>query len=313
VYDFPSLREVREMKRRRPNLARIIAVAVILGLPAWILLLALPYPAAAQKQAIAWSRQEAPIAKDIDGLREMPDDARAGKTKKLALAIRQLPAAPNKLGLAVQLANLSTEGDFGHDTLQEVATTLADSLREQPIQQKSGQPAAPYVELAQLVRYEHVQTSLNDSQFAAAMSKIEADDTRRQGANFTLTDLQGQTWTLRDLKGKVVLVNFWATWCPPCQKELPDLESLYQRFKGQGFVILGISDEDDAKVKPFIAKRKLTYPILLDPGRKVNELFQVGGIPRSFVYDRDGKLAAESIDMRTQRQFLELLAQAGLH
>jgi peroxiredoxin len=289
-----------------------MAISVILGLPGLILLFALPYPAAAQKQATAWSRQEAPIAKDIDGLREMPDDARAVKTKNLALAIRQLPAAPNKLSLAVQLASLSTEGDFGHDTLQEVATTLADSLREQPIQPKLGQPAAPYVELAQLVRYEHVQTSLNDSQFAAAMSKIAEDDTRRKSANFTLTDLQGQTWTLRDLKGKVVLVNFWATWCPPCQKELPDLESLYERFKGQGFVILGISDEDGAKVKPFIAKKKLTYPILLDPGRKVNELFQVGGIPRSFVYDRDGKLAAESIDMRTQRQFLELLGQAGL-
>jgi peroxiredoxin len=301
------------MKPRRPNLARIVAVFVTLGLPALVLLFAAPYPAAAQKQAIAWSHQEAPIAKDIDGLREMSDSARAVKTKNLALAIRQLPAAPNKLRLAVQLASLSTEGDLGHDTLQEVATTLADSLREQPIQTKSGQPAAPYVELAQLVRYEHVETSLDDSRFAAAMSKIEADDARRQDANFTLTDLQGQTWALRDLGGKVVLVNFWATWCPPCQKELPDLESLYERFKGQGFVILAISDEDEAKVKPFIAKRKLTYPVLLDRGRKVNDLFQVGGIPRSFVYDRDGKLVAESIDMRTQRQFLELLGQAGLH
>jgi peroxiredoxin len=301
------------MKPRRPNLSRIVAVFVTLGLPALVLLFAAPYPAAAQKQVIAWSHQEAPIAKDIDGLREMSDSARAVKTKNLALAIRQLSVTPNKLRLAVQLASLSTEGDFGHDTLQEVATTLADSLREQPIQTKSGQPAAPYVELAQLVRYEHVQTSLDDSRFAAAMSKIEADDTRRQGANFTLTDLQGQTWTLRDLAGKVVLVNFWATWCPPCQKELPDLESLYERFKGQGFVILAISDEDEAKVKPFIAKKKLTYPVLLDRGRKVNDLFQVGGIPRSFVYDRGGKLVAESIDMRTQRQFLELLGQAGLH
>src|SRR6476646_11931002 len=114
------------MKPRSPNLARIVAVSVALALPALVLLLAAPYPAAAQKQAIAWSRQEAPIAKDIDGLREMSDNARAAKTKNLALAIRQLPAAQNKLRLAVQLASLSTEGDFGHDALQEVATTLAD-------------------------------------------------------------------------------------------------------------------------------------------------------------------------------------------
>jgi peroxiredoxin len=223
-----------------------------------------------------------------------------------------LPATPNKLRLAVGLANLSTEGDFGHDTLQEVATTLADTLRQQPVPDDHGQPAAPYVVLAQLVRYEHVQTSLDVSQFKAAMAKLEADDRRRQEADFTLTDLQGKTWSLRELKGKVVLVNFWATWCPPCRKEMPDLNTLYQRFKDQGFVILAISDEEVGKVKPFIAERNISYPVMLDPGRKVNDLFQVEGIPKSFVYDREGKLVAQSIDMRTQKQFLEMLGQAGL-
>lgn len=127
-----------------------------------------------------------------------------------------------------------------------------------------------------------------------------------------LTDLDGKQATLGDYRGKVVLVNFWATWCPPCRKEIPDLETLYNRFKGQGLVVLAISDEDLDKVKPFIAERNVTYPVLLDPGRKVNELFQVVGIPKTFIYDRSGKLAAESIDMRTQRQFLQMLAQAGL-
>jgi thiol-disulfide isomerase/thioredoxin len=124
--------------------------------------------------------------------------------------------------------------------------------------------------------------------------------------------LQGNTWTLKDLAGKVVLVNFWATWCPPCQKEIPALETLYKRFGGQGLIILAISDEDGKTVKPFIESRKVTYPILLDSGRKVNDLFQVEGIPKSFVYDRSGKLVAQSIDMRTQQQFLEMLGQAGL-
>jgi len=297
----------------RRHLSFAPGMTFILTLPILVWLLARPHPAGSQKQPIAWSSKEGPIAKDLDGLRQMPDDARARTTRQLAAAIRQLPVTPNKLRLAVQLASLSTEGDFGHDALQEVATTLADSLREQPIQSKPGQPAVPYVELAQLVRYEHVQSSLDDPQFATAMSKIDADDERRQAANFTLTDLQGQSWTLRDLGGKVVLVNFWATWCPPCLKEMPDLERLYEQFKDQGFVILGISDEDVNKVKPFIAKRNVTYPVLSDPGRKVNELFQINGIPKSFVYDRSGRLVAESIDMRTERQFLEMLGQAGLH
>ncbi len=276
---------------------------------------ALFFPAetlAAQKQHIVWSGQEKPIVQKLGTLRQLPDSTRAEVTKQLALQIRELPASRNKLALANGLANLSTEGDFGHDTLQEVATTLAGALREQPPPAQKGEPAMPYIELAQLVRYEHVQASSDSPQFATAMLKLAADDERRQQANFTLTDLQGKPWTLKSLRGKVVLVNFWATWCPPCRKEMPDLETLYERFKDQGFIILAISDEDISKVKPFIAERKFTYPVLLDQGRKVNALFQVEGIPKSFVYNREGKLVTESIDMRTEKQFLAMLAQAGL-
>jgi peroxiredoxin len=276
--------------------------------------LALSFPRLLQSQTtqIVWTSQEKPIADEIHGLRQLPDDVRARTTKQIALQIRQLPLTSNKWQLANALAMLSTEGDFGRDTLQEVATTLAAALRERPVPENRGQPAAPYIELAQLVHFEHLNASLDDPQFAAAMAKIEADDARRRQADFTLTDLRGTPWTLKELRNKVVLVNFWATWCPPCRKEMPDLETLYGRFQSQGLVILAISDEDLDKVKPFIMERKITYPILLDPGRKVNELFQIVGIPKSFVYDRNGKLVAESIDMRTRKQFLEMLAEAGL-
>ena len=266
----------------------------------------------AQEQQVIWSDQEKPIAEQIRGLRALPDDVRPHVTKNLAIEIRQLPVTPNKLRLANSLAMLSTEGDFGHDMLQEVATTLAAALREQPLPAKQGQPPRPYVELAELVRYEHVEATLDDPQFTAAISKIEADNVRREQANFTLAELGGKTWTLKEQRGKVVLLNFWATWCPPCRKEMPDLETLYRQFKDRGLVILAVSDEDAGKVRPFIAEQKVTYPILLDPGRKVNELFQIEGIPKTFVYDRSGKLVAQSIDMRTRRQFLEMLAQAGL-
>jgi peroxiredoxin len=261
-----------------------------------------------------WSGQEKPLAQQLHGLRNLPDNVRAHTTKELALQIRQLPVTPNKLRLAGGLASLSTEGDFGHDTLQEVANTLAATLREQPQPDKNGQPGSLYSELASLVRYEHVQLTMDAPQFATAMAKLQADDVKRQQADFTLTDLHGKTWNLKDLRGKVVLLNFWATWCPPCRKEMPDLETLYLKFKDNdpGFVVLAISDEDAAKVIPFLGERNITYPVLLDPGRKVNELFQIEGIPKSFVYDRSGKLVAQSIDMRTQRQFLEMLAQAGL-
>src|SRR6266404_2487522 len=76
---------------------------------------------------------------------------------------------------------------------------------------------------------------------------------------------------------------------------------------------LGISDEDRPKVKQLLAERSVTYPILLDPGRKVNQLFRIEGIPKGFLYDRNGKMVSQAIDMRTQGQFLRMLAQAGLH
>jgi peroxiredoxin len=253
------------------------------------------------------------IEAQLKRLRQLSDTERVKVTRELALRIRQLPeTSEQKEPLAEQLANLVTEGDPGRETLQEVATTLAQALQQRPVVSKSGEPAEDYIALAQLVRYEHVRVSLDDPRFAAATKKLEADDQSRQKADFTLTDLGGMKWNLRALAGKVVLVNFWATWCPPCRKELPDLEALYQRFGSRGFVILAISDEDAGKVAQFVAAHNLTYPVLLDPGRKVNELLQISGIPKSFVYDRSGKLAAEAIDMRTQRQFLEMLQRAGL-
>ena len=261
---------------------------------------------------VVWSDQEKPIVEQLHGLRKLDDAVRVRTTKDLALQIRTLPIVPNKVRLAGALANLSTEGDFGKDTLQEVTTTLAGALREQPPVGKPGEPDDLYVELASLVRYEHMQATSDNPQFTAAMAKLQADDAKRQSADFTLEDLHGNPWHLQDLRGKVVLVNFWATWCPPCRKEMPDLDALYNKYKDQGFVVLAISDEEAAKVSPFISEHRISYPVLLDPGRKVNDAFIVEGIPKSFVYDRSGKMVAQSIDMRTRNQFLEMLSQAGL-
>jgi len=279
-----------------------------------------PTFSSAQQKQIVWSADEKPLADQIHGLRALADDVRAGTTRDLALKVRKLPSTENKLRLALGLAGLSTEGDFGHDTLQEVATTLAETLRDRPVpwaKEKNAirEPAYPYVELATLVRYEHVEASLinNDEQFLAAMARLEADDGKREHLDFTLKDLSDKTWTFSELRGKVVLVNFWATWCPPCRKEMPDLDQLYKRFGSKGLVVLGISDEEMGKVEPFVREKTVSFPVLLDPGRTANIAFGVEGIPKTFIFDRDGKLIGETIDQCTGLQFLKLLSKTDLH
>ena len=259
---------------------------------------------------------ESAIIAEIKTLRSTPDDQRGAKTSAIAAEIAALPGGNNKLRLASGLSNLSTEGDFGHASLQAVADTLTLALTQSPITpaaDKAERPASPYLELAKLVRYEHVTSTLNDPEFDRAKAILIADEAEVEKADFTLTDLTGKSWTLSKLRGKVVLVNFWATWCPPCRKEMPDLDTLAHRFAKQGLVVLSLSDEDDhAKVASYVSSHNINYPILLDPDGTTAKKFHVEGIPKTFLFDRTGKVAAQSIDMRTQGQFLAMLQQAGI-
>src|SRR5215467_3007295 len=107
----------------------------------------LPVPGCPQSK-ITWTEQEKPIVSQLQGLRGLSDDQRVGATRQLALQIRALLAGDHKVTLASALASLSTEGDFGRDTLQEVTTTLEQALRENPVSGKGSEPAHPYMELA---------------------------------------------------------------------------------------------------------------------------------------------------------------------
>ncbi|MGH9475336.1 MAG: TlpA disulfide reductase family protein [Terriglobales bacterium] len=275
----------------------------------WLVTIGLVAAAAAQTPRFTPAQQV--LVERIGKLRSLDHAARAQQTRALALVVRALPADATKSLVALDLASLSTEGDFGRGTLQQVTTTLQDALAQTPPTDADMADAA-YQELASLARYEDMKVTLSSQPYAAAVAKLEGDDAARAGANFTLIGLGGTRWTLAALRGKVVLVNFWATWCPPCRAEMPDLERLHTEFAPRGLVILGISDEKPVTVSTFVNGEHVTYPILLDPDDAVEKLYRVESIPMSFLYNRQGKLVAEAMDMRTRGQFLAMLAKAGL-
>jgi len=256
---------------------------------------------------------ESSVTNQLKNLRQVPTDKRPAATLKLAQDIRTLPAGMPKLKLADGLCHLSTEGDAGPEALQAVADTLALALKESPVPKKGDQPPMPYMDLAKLVRYENVTTTLEDPLYGAAMKTLVANDAEIAKADFTLKDLHGKKFTLSELRGKIVMVNFWATWCGPCRLEMPDLDLLYTHFEPQGLVVLSISDEEPFKVNSFIAPSSYHPPVLLDPEGKVHKEFHVDGIPKTFLFNRDGKLIAVAIDQRTRRQFLEMLSKTDLH
>ncbi len=108
--------------------------------------------------------------------------------------------------------------------------------------------------------------------------------------DFTLKTLEGKEVRLSDYKGKVVLINFWASWCPPCRAEMPLFEDVYKRYRDKGFEILAIStDVNEEAVHKFLKDIKVSFPILMDDG-KVSEIYGITGLPTSYLLDRDGKV-----------------------
>jgi cytochrome c biogenesis protein CcmG, thiol:disulfide interchange protein DsbE len=116
---------------------------------------------------------------------------------------------------------------------------------------------------------------------------------------FTVTDLDGRSVSLADLKGKVVLVNFWATWCPPCRAEIPDLIKLQDKYRDK-LVVLGVSEDEDAspqEVKAFAAAQKMNYPVVMATPELAKIFKGVSALPTTFVIDPEGKIRQRHVGM----------------
>ncbi len=133
--------------------------------------------------------------------------------------------------------------------------------------------------------------------------------------SFTLKDVNGRTYRLADLRGKIVFLNLWATWCPPCREEMPSMERLHRRMQGTDFLMLAVSEDEDgsAAVRPFVDQMGLTFPVLLDQDGVLPPRYGVTGYPETFIIDREGRVIQHTIgpedwgSEKSYRYFLKLI------
>ncbi len=122
-------------------------------------------------------------------------------------------------------------------------------------------------------------------------SVAAAVSTDRAAPDFTLRSLDGPNLRLQEQRGRVVLVNFWATWCGPCRQEMPHLNRLYEKYRAAGFTLLGVNIDDDARNAAGLStKLGLKFPVLLDTDKKVSHLYDLATMPSTVLIDRDGRV-----------------------
>lgn len=127
----------------------------------------------------------------------------------------------------------------------------------------------------------------------------KANETAAPQAGFPAPDFRlqtpsGETYTLSELKGKAVLVNLWATWCPPCRAEMPAIQNIYDEYKEQGFIVLAINmttQDNPLNIAPFVSEYKLAFPILLDETGEIGAAYQLRSLPSSYFIDREGVIS----------------------
>jgi len=144
---------------------------------------------------------------------------------------------------------------------------------------------------------------------SASATSVTAEDFHRMGLqppkgrleiiDFELKDLSGTTRRLSDFNGKVVFLNFWATWCGPCRFEMPSMEKLYRRFKAAGLEIVAVNlQEDRDSVQRFVDEYELSFPVLLDTTGRIGATYGARSIPTTYIVDRDGFVLAGTIGAR---------------
>ena len=149
---------------------------------------------------------------------------------------------------------------------------------------------------------------LMDKEPAATSTVAVSPHQGKAAPDFSLPSLAGETVALSNYKGQVVLINLWATWCPPCKAEMPTLNAYYQANKDKGFVVLAVNDQEDAiTVNNFIEANGFGFPVLLDTQSRVLDTYNVRALPTTFVIDRNGVIQYVHMGEISQQQLEEIV------
>jgi thiol-disulfide isomerase/thioredoxin len=165
--------------------------------------------------------------------------------------------------------------------------------------------AAVAAALALLTMPEHVDFSFDEAEVEAAQGAACDKNAKEAPLNYTIKDMNGADVKLSSFKGKVIVLNFWATWCGPCKAEIPGFVELQKQY-AKDLVILGLSVDDSVeKLRPYAAQYKINYPVLVGLGREdVQDAFgPLWGIPVSFVIGRDGRICKKHMGIASKAQF----------
>lgn len=137
-----------------------------------------------------------------------------------------------------------------------------------------------------------------------------AQQPKQKAPNFALKDAQGKTVELAKLKGKVVLVNFWATWCGPCRKEMPDFVEVYKQQKTKGFEIIGVSLDEEGweVVRPFLTKYNINFPVVVGDGKLAKAYGGIEFLPTSFLIDRNGFIVDKHVGLLSKEKLEHKIA-----
>jgi peroxiredoxin len=128
---------------------------------------------------------------------------------------------------------------------------------------------------------------------------LQAPNEQVDGPEFSLSDLTGRNIHLKDFRGKLILLNFFATWCHPCREEMPGMERLFRSHRAKGFVVVAVNLQEGATmVRPFVEKLKLSFPIVLDAEGTISREYGVRALPVTFLIGRDGKILWRAIGGR---------------